>query len=100
LDAIRVHEGPDGAAFVLVRLDEAKMGMAKAELMIVGASRLDQTGWDEAVRFCWGMGYEPRDDEPDVYLGSIDAEFYVLMELADEELMDDKEVEDGELHAG
>jgi hypothetical protein len=95
VQAIKVHEGPSGVAFVLVALDTGH-----AQLMLVGASKTDELAWDEAIRFCWAAGWEPRQDDPDIYVREIDTEWYVLNEVHDEELMDDEEVEDGELHAG
>jgi hypothetical protein len=92
VQAIQVHEGPSGAAFVLVALDTGH-----AQLMLVGASKIDEAAWDEAVRFCWAAGWEPRQDDADVYVGAIDTEWYVLNEVDDEEVLDDEEVvEDGD----
>jgi hypothetical protein len=95
VQAIQVHEGPSGAAFVLVALDTGH-----AQLMLVGASKIDEAAWDEAVRFCWAAGWEPRQDDPDVYVGAIDTEWYVLVEVQDSDLLNEEEVENGELSAG
>jgi hypothetical protein len=58
--------------------------------MLVGASKIDEAAWDEAVRFCWAAGWEPRQDDPDVYIGAIDTEWYVLNEVGDEDLLDEE----------
>jgi hypothetical protein len=85
VQAIKVHEGPSGAAFVLVALDTGH-----AQLMLVGASKIDEAAWDEAVRWCWVAGWEPRQDDPDVYVGAIDTEWYVLNAVGDEDLLDEE----------
>jgi hypothetical protein len=88
-----VADGPGGSAFVLVAIDSGQ-----AQLMMVGSSAMAEEvyaeAWDEAIRFCWGAGWEPRGDDPDVYLPSIDTEIYVLVEMEDEEI--DLDVLDGE----
>lgn len=80
VQAIKVHEGPGGTAFVLVCLESGH-----AQLMLVGASLMDEATWDAAVRFCWAAGWEPQNDDPDVFIASIDTEFYLLREVAHEE---------------
>lgn len=69
------------------------MDTGHAQLMICGASRLAEPDyadvWDEAMRFAFGAGWEPRQDEADVYVRETDTEFYVLVEAAEEEEDDD-----------
>lgn len=70
---------------MLVAIDSGQ-----AQLMMVGAAAMDDEvyaeAWDEAIRFCWGAGWEPRQDDPDVYLPSIDTEIYVLVEADEDEI--------------
>lgn len=88
MQVIKVAEGPNGSAFVLVSLDTGH-----AQLILVGASSVDEEAWDKAVRFCWAAGWEPRQDDADFYLREIDTEWYVLSEVDADDLLDE-EVDD------
>jgi hypothetical protein len=57
--------------------------------MVAQASELTEDGWDEAIRFCWAAGWEPKDDEPDVYVKATDTEVYILREVQSSKALDD-----------
>lgn len=85
VQAIQVHQGK-APIYVLMSIDTGF-----AQLVVQGASEMTEVAWDEAMRFCWEAGWEPRQDEPDFYMGSTDTELYVLVEVEDDEEEDDVE---------
>lgn len=59
--------------------------------MVVRASEVTEEAWDKAIRFCWGAGWEPRQDDADLYVRETDTEVYVLVECEGDD--EDEEVD-------
>lgn len=73
---------------------QVDMATDRAQLVVMGASRYTEDEWDQAMRFCWEAGWEPRQDEPDITYRETDTEIYVLLPIEDDE-EEDEDIEHG-----